>query len=103
MELKDLQEVVYGEYKRNGFEEAFNKKDVTGDIAELGFITTEIGEAIEWACKVDKWENLPLELADIVIRVMNFCNRKGIDLERAILTKNSINENRGKLHGRDAI
>jgi len=90
---------VYKAYKKNSFEDWFNKAEQMGDIAELGFVTTEVGEAIEHVCHM-KEKELRLELADIVIRVLNFCNRKGISLEEYIIKKNNINKKRGKLHGR---
>jgi len=128
LDFKQIQKLVYKEYKENKFEEAFNKggkelhksliqelnkttlelikavnfpneKADYGDILEIAFIATEVGEAIEHANNLNK-EELRFELADIVIRTMNLCNRKGINLEEYILKKNSKNEKRGRLHGR---
>ena len=102
MKFEDLQNLVYKEYKKNRFEEFFNKNKECGDIAEIGLITSEIGEALDY-CRDKNELFLSFELADIIIRVLNFCNRKNIDLEFFIITKNRINQNRGKYHGKKVI
>ncbi len=104
MEFKDLQKLVYKEYKKNGFEEFFNKYGSCGDLAEIGLITSEVGEALDYLRDdTECTKYVKLELADIIIRVMNFCNRKDIDLEFFILAKNGINERRNKYHGKKVI
>lgn len=42
---------------------------------------------------------VPSELADVVIRVMHFCGKHGIDLGKAILEKMAFNESRPFKHG----
>lgn len=70
------------------------------DIAEVGLINTEVSELLE-DIREDKDEIDQLkECADITIRIMNYCNRKGLDLELAILTKNAENMTREELHGK---
>lgn len=46
-----------------------------------------------------KPEGLPSELADIVIRVFDFAEYLGIDLEREIRIKSDYNETRSHKHG----
>ena len=46
-----------------------------------------------------KPEGVPSELADVVIRCMDFADRYGIDLEAAIVEKLAYNETRGYRHG----
>lgn len=46
-----------------------------------------------------KPEGVPIELADIVIRVFDFCAQMNIDIEQAILTKMRYNESRPYRHG----
>jgi NTP pyrophosphatase (non-canonical NTP hydrolase) len=102
--IGQLQKLVFLEYEKNGYLEnwtqfeEFKELQSIFDIAELGLISTEVSEAIE-SIRTDKI-SIGYELADIIIRVMNFASRKDIDLESAILEKNSINLNRGKLHGK---
>lgn len=43
---------------------------------------------------------IPSEMADIVIRVLHFCGKHGIDLERAVFEKMRYNETRPFKHGK---
>lgn len=47
----------------------------------------------------DKPEGIPIELADCIIRVLDFCGREGIDIEEAIKIKHGYNETRPYKHG----
>ena len=81
-----------------------------GDLTTL--IHSEISEAFEEyrnnrgvneiyynANKPDKPEGVPVELADVVIRVMDLCGHYGIDLEAAIALKAAYNKTRPYKHG----
>lgn len=46
-----------------------------------------------------KPEGIPVELADTIIRIMDFCAFKGIDLEAAMTRKHLYNLNRPYRHG----
>lgn len=48
-------------------------------------------------CK--KPEGIPIELADVVIRIFDTCGKYGIDLEKAILEKMAYNKTRPYKHG----
>ncbi|PWU11649.1 MAG: hypothetical protein C5B47_00645 [Verrucomicrobia bacterium] len=75
----------------------------------LGLVTSEIGEAMEEIRKGTpplylsnslKPEGLAVELADAVIRILNFCEREGIDLIQAMQIKHNYNKNRSYKHGK---
>lgn len=46
---------------------------------------------------------IPSELADLLIRVFDFCGEKGIDIESAVLEKVEYNRNRPYRHGNKAL
>lgn len=103
MRIQELQEFLYREYCENGYSEMWNKGQRLGDLAEIGLFITEIAEAQEEIRihGVVSFENLYVECADIIIRVMNFMTRKGCkDIEKVIYEKTLKNKTRGYLHGK---
>lgn len=46
-----------------------------------------------------KPEGVPSEMADVVVRVMDFCGAAGIDLQAILAQKLDYNASRGKMHG----
>lgn len=61
----------------------------------LALVASEVGEAIN-ECRGDKpTDNFPEELADIVLRVLDIAHWQGIDMEKELLSKMHINEQRG--------
>lgn len=46
-----------------------------------------------------KPEGIPVELADVVIRILNFCGEYEIDFEEALRIKIAYNETRSFRHG----
>ena len=113
MDLKEIQKLVYQEYCKNGYQhhwESAKQLLLTSnhpedasivDLAEVGLFATEVTEVMEVirdAMPNDK--HLGEELADIIIRTLNFASRLGIEIESFILAKHSKNLNREHLHGR---
>lgn len=64
----------------------------------LMLMASELGEACEALRNGDE-VNLAEELADVVIRVADFCGWRCIDLESAIAEKMEKNRSRPYLHG----
>lgn len=78
-----------------------------GDLLML--MVSELAEALEeyrdWhepnAVRVQngKPEGIPIELADVVIRILSFCGKYDVDLQEAVLQKMAYNETREHRHG----
>jgi NTP pyrophosphatase (non-canonical NTP hydrolase) len=64
----------------------------------LALIHSEVSEALE-ADRRGNEEQLAEELADVCIRVFDFCGAKDIDLQAAILKKMEYNKSRPHKHG----
>jgi hypothetical protein len=60
------------------------------------------GEEVPWSTippEYAKPEGIPSEMADIIIRVLDFCHRHKIDIEEVLLEKLTYNTTRGHRHG----
>ena len=108
MNIWDLQKLVFLEYIKNGYSERWTQKyfkdhpiefELLIDLAEVGLINTEVSELLE-DIRNNDIEKYGEESADIVIRIMNWCTRKGIDLGAHILKKHEKNQKREYLHGK---
>lgn len=107
MELIELQDLVFQEYKKNGYlkewtvSENYSNIQRKVDLAEIGLFNTEVAELQEEIRKKDYiFYDLGIECADIIIRVLNFMSRKHLDAEMFIKAKHEKNLKRGKLHGK---
>lgn len=49
--------------------------------------------------KPDKPEGVPTELADVIIRILDYCVREGVDIEYALKLKHEYNKSRPYRHG----
>lgn len=133
MELSEYIDKAFENAKAKGFHDGFNKliesialhtglldKDKakllkyvvrTEMIKDLGLLTSEIGEAVEFARtqpKImevndkDTWKDtIEEEVADIFIRLCDFCGKHDIDLEYYVNKKMEYNSTRERLHGKE--
>ncbi len=133
MNLSEYIDKAFENAKAKGFHDGFNKliesialhtglldKDKakllkyvvrTEMIKDLGLLTSEIGEAVEFARtqpKImevndkDTWKDtIEEEVADIFIRLCDFCGKHDIDLEYYVNKKMEYNSTRERLHGKE--
>ena len=47
----------------------------------------------------EKPEGIPIELADVIIRILDYCTYAGIDIDAAISEKHEYNKSRPYRHG----
>lgn len=108
-ELNQLAEIMHRLACDHGFFDEDFVRDFDGMIAN---VHGECSEALfEWRNghdftevyynedKPTKPEGIPIELADIIIRVLDMCMYYGIDIEKAIETKFQYNVTRPHRHG----
>lgn len=107
--LADWQREIHAYALAKGWWDKDNR--TFGDICAL--FTTEISEAYEeWRAghevtevrvEMGKPEGVPVELADVVIRILDYCGRKGIDLQAVMELKHRFNLTRAYRHGNKRV
>ena len=98
--INELVEIAHNNSVNHGF---WEKERNFGEVIAL--MHTELSEAFEEYRHETYYENgtkpcgIPSELADVVIRIFDFCGGNDIDLEKIILEKMEYNETRPYKHG----
>lgn len=95
---------------RNGHwpTEVYSVCDTCGEHLELNHLENGMafwsGEYGSECCtKTNKPEGIPAELADAVIRILDYCGKENIDIEEAIRIKHEYNKTRPYKHGGKVI
>lgn len=88
MEINKLAELNYNWVERMGWH---NKTTLEA----LALVASEVGEAINECRGESPTEAFSEELADIVLRVLDLAHWHDIDMEKALIDKIVLNEQRG--------
>lgn len=106
MKISEMQAKAYETARDKGWHDPEHGDATVGD--RLALIHAEVSEALEayrdlglhaWKRDDGKPEGVASELADVVIRIGDFCGKYGLDLEAAIASKMAYNATRPHRHG----
>ena len=105
---KDIHELAVkkGWWTINGIDDNVTEKSIGEQFANFHGEVSEAWEEhrngklmSEVYYKDGKPEGIPIELADLIIRVLDTCSAYNIDIEKAIGIKHEYNETRSFRHG----
>ena len=104
--MKKLQEEIHSNAKAHGW---WDEPRSFGDVIAL--CHSELSEALEayrerqpffWV-KDGKPEGYAVELADCIIRILDYAGHEGVDMEKLVRKKHEYNKTRPYRHGRKAL
>jgi NTP pyrophosphatase (non-canonical NTP hydrolase) len=108
MKIRDIQKEIHKNAKNHGW---WDENRTFGEIIAL--CHSELSEALEEyrnhhkATEIyyrgQKPEGIPIELADVIIRILDYCGKEGIDMGEAIKIKHEYNKTRPYKHGGKVI
>jgi hypothetical protein len=118
--LNALANEFHGYAREKGFYENFDPTDRTRAAADIALVHSELSEALDEvrnqglamtdiyylrprltaAAPPAKPEGVPVEMVDALIRILDFCGARGIDIGNAVRVKIAYNAKRPHKHGR---
>jgi len=105
MNINDLASKCHKDAKEMGWYDGYVKTDVE----VMMLVVTEVAEVVEelrkhdaqeYYLKGDKPEGYGTEVADTIIRLLDWCAYKNIDIQAIIDAKLTYNKTRGFKHGK---
>lgn len=104
MKLSDMCRLAHQMSREKGWYDQDDGKRNQGELIAL--MHSELSEALEAARKgnpasekIPEFSGIEEELADVLIRIGDFCGYMGFDLEGAVSAKMGYNQNRAYRHG----
>ena len=91
--LNTLRDISHEDAKKNGW---WDEPRNDGELIAL--MHSELSEALE-ALRKDDAQNLAEEMADTIIRILDYCGARDIDIGLAVWRKTLTNRTRGHKHG----